>query len=132
MVVGKGGGVINRIITAARKGAKPMCLGCRGEGMSLLESLMGTSAHEKIHRRRDAENRQRNLEKAWQVMALRAEKIASYRRDFAEQFEWYARKAGVEVAWRFQAAVDTTIARLLQNPTIGRPRHFKHQRMQGW
>ena len=48
-------------------------------------------------------------------MALRAEKVASFRRDFAEQFEWYAREAGADVAWRFQEAVDATILRLLQN-----------------
>lgn len=65
-------------------------------------------------------------------MILRAEKIPSFRRDFAKQFEWYARKAGSEVAIRFEGAVDATIRRLQENPTLGRPRHFLGPRMQNF
>jgi toxin ParE1/3/4 len=62
-------------------------------------------------------------------MSFAARKTPSFNRDFAEQFEWYAREAGAEIALRFQDAVDATIVRLQQNPTIGRPRTFKNPRL---
>jgi len=58
-------------------------------------------------------------------MSYSARKTPSFNRDFAEQFEWYAREAGMEIALKLQAALDATITRVLQNATIGRPRTFK-------
>ena len=46
--------------------------------------------------------------------------------DFDRQIAWYTLEAGEDAAWRFQAAVDATITRLLRQPTLGRIRQFKN------
>lgn len=64
-------------------------------------------------------------------MSLRIEKRAKFREDFINQFWWYVKEAGDDVARNFQIGLDETIKRLADNPTIGRPRHFKQVRLEG-
>jgi toxin ParE1/3/4 len=51
--------------------------------------------------------------------------------DFENVFGWYVDKAGVEVAWRFQWALDKSLAQLSVRPDLGRPRHFRHPKLRG-
>ena len=51
--------------------------------------------------------------------------------DFENLFGWYVDKAGEEVAWRFQEALDASLVRISVRPDLGRPRHFRHPKLQG-
>ena len=51
--------------------------------------------------------------------------------DFENVFAWYVDKAGVEVARRFQMALDKSLAKLSLRPDLGRPRHFQHPKLRG-
>jgi len=51
--------------------------------------------------------------------------------DFENLFAWYVDKASVEVAWRFQTALDNSFAKLSIRPDLGRPRHFRHPKLRG-
>jgi plasmid stabilization system protein ParE len=51
--------------------------------------------------------------------------------DFEILFAWYVDKAGVEVAWRFQTALDNSLVKLSIRPDLGRPRHFQHPKLRG-
>jgi plasmid stabilization system protein ParE len=51
--------------------------------------------------------------------------------DFESIFTWHVDRAGVEVAWRFQTALDTSLTRLASRPDLGRPRHFRHHDLSG-
>lgn len=51
--------------------------------------------------------------------------------DFENLFSWYVDKAGVGVAWRFQTALDVSLGKLSTRPDLGRPRHFRHPKLQG-
>jgi plasmid stabilization system protein ParE len=62
---------------------------------------------------------------------LRIEKRAQFRGDFINQFSWYVDEGGEDAAQRFQIALDQTILRIARNPTLGRPRRFKHIRLEG-
>src|SRR5215217_4479738 len=53
-----------------------------------------------------------------------------FQADVVNQFSWYFLEANEEMAWRFEAAVKETLVRLIENPTIGRIRHFKDPRLQ--
>ena len=46
--------------------------------------------------------------------------------DFDGLFAHYTEAAGVEIARRFQAALDVTLVKLSAQPDLGRPRHFRH------
>jgi plasmid stabilization system protein ParE len=50
---------------------------------------------------------------------------------FERLFEWYLDRAGVEIAWRFQSALDLSLTKLSIQPDLGRPRHFRHPKLQG-
>jgi plasmid stabilization system protein ParE len=63
-------------------------------------------------------------------VSLWADKSEAFLRDYDQQTEWYLAEAGIDVAERFRAAVEETIERLIENPTIGRPRHFRHPALQ--
>ncbi|HEY6228354.1 MAG TPA: type II toxin-antitoxin system RelE/ParE family toxin, partial [Verrucomicrobiae bacterium] len=43
---------------------------------------------------------------------------------------WYTRKAGTDVAQKFEAAVDETLLRIGRNPTIGHVAPFSHPDLQ--
>lgn len=58
-------------------------------------------------------------------------KSAPFETDVAMQFGWYVREVGERTAWRFLDAVERTIARLANQPEIGRVRCFKDTRLQG-
>jgi toxin ParE1/3/4 len=64
-------------------------------------------------------------------MSLIIEKSPSFHFDVASQFEWYAKRAGDEVAWRFFDAIDMTLLKLARQPDLGRLRHFRHPSLQG-
>jgi hypothetical protein len=53
-----------------------------------------------------------------------------FQADVVNQFSWYFLEASEEVAWKFEAAVKETVVRLMENPTVGRIRHFKDPRLQ--
>jgi toxin ParE1/3/4 len=51
--------------------------------------------------------------------------------DFENLFAWYVDKAGAEVAWRFQTALDKSLLKLALRPDLGRLRHFPHRKLLG-
>jgi len=64
-------------------------------------------------------------------MSLAIKKARAFTADFADTFAWYLDRAGVGVAWRFQAALDRSLVRLSIRPDLGRPRHFRHRDLSG-
>ena len=52
--------------------------------------------------------------------------------DLAHQYRWYLDNAGVEVAERFLAAFDDTVARLTEQPELGKQRRFRHASLQAF
>jgi toxin ParE1/3/4 len=64
-------------------------------------------------------------------MSRSLRKSALFEADVAVRFGWYVQEAGERVAWRFLGAVELTIARLADQPEIGRVRYFKDARLQG-
>ena len=52
--------------------------------------------------------------------------------DLEQQFEWYARKAGLEVANRYLDAVEATGRLLGQQPFLGPTGGFTHPRLREW
>src|SRR5438105_5292375 len=59
-------------------------------------------------------------------MSLAIRESEFFAPDVRHYFAWYFSEAGEQIAWRFQAAVVETIARVSQNPTLGHPRKFRH------
>ncbi len=64
-------------------------------------------------------------------MSLSLKKADSFISDFEEQFEWYARKAEWEVAWRYLKALNKTLEQLALYPQLGRVRRFSHPELKG-
>jgi len=64
-------------------------------------------------------------------MSRAIQKASAFTADFESLFSWYVDKAGVEVAWRFQATLDISLAKLSIRPDLGRPRHFRHPKLLG-
>ena len=58
-------------------------------------------------------------------MRLAAEIKPEAEQDIALQHEWYARKAGEDVAERYLAAFRTSIEELVRQPDLGKLRHFR-------
>lgn len=63
-------------------------------------------------------------------MSLEIQRASFFTADFEKQFAWYLDKAGTEVAWRFQAALDNSLRRISSQPGLGRPRNFRHPKLQ--
>ena len=59
-------------------------------------------------------------------MSLAVQKSDAFESDYERQFAWYVEKGGDALAWRFQAALDATLAKLARQPDLGRPRRFRH------
>lgn len=51
--------------------------------------------------------------------------------DLTHQYRWYLDNAGVEIAERFLATFDGTVARLAKNPQLGRARRFRAPELAG-
>ena len=64
-------------------------------------------------------------------MSRAIQKARDFLGDFENVFAWYVDKAGMEVAWRFQTALDTTLVKLSIRPDLGRVRHFRHPKLRG-
>jgi len=64
-------------------------------------------------------------------MSRAARKARDFTADFENLFSWYVDNAGVEVAWRFQKALDNSLEKLSIRPDLGRPRHFRHPKLRG-
>lgn len=64
-------------------------------------------------------------------MSWRVDRKPDFKEDLGRQFEWYFRKAGEEVAWRFVLAVDQTLEELRLQPFLGRRRRFRNPRLAG-
>jgi plasmid stabilization system protein ParE len=64
-------------------------------------------------------------------MSRAIQKAREFTADFENLFSWYVDKAGVEVAWRFQSALDISLVKLSIQPDLGRPRHFRHPKLHG-
>ena len=64
-------------------------------------------------------------------MSRAIQKARDFTADFENLFAWYIDKAGVEVAWRFQATLDNSLVKLSIRPDLGRPRHFHHPKLRG-
>ena len=59
-------------------------------------------------------------------MSLPVEKSQFFQTDVTSRFGWYADEAGEEVAWRFLAAVELTLAKLGKQPDMGSLRRFRN------
>lgn len=59
-------------------------------------------------------------------------KSADFIADIERQFEWYAMKAGWEVAERYLTAVEATCRLLGQHPQLGPTSGFTHPRLREW
>jgi plasmid stabilization system protein ParE len=59
------------------------------------------------------------------------QKAREFTADFENLFAWYVGRAGVEVAWRFQIALDASLVKLSIRPDLGRLRHFRHPILSG-
>ena len=59
------------------------------------------------------------------------QKARDFTADFESLFSWYVDKAGAEVAWCFQSALDNSLAKLSMRPDLGRLRHFRHSDLLG-
>ena|ERR1700733_7418356 len=64
-------------------------------------------------------------------MSRAIRKAQDFTADFENVFAWYLHEAGVEVALRFQRALDDSLAQLSIQPHLGRRRHFRHPKLRG-
>lgn len=64
-------------------------------------------------------------------MSLLVQKRPAFEADFEELFGWYLKSGDLELAWRFQAALDVSLAKLSIRPDLGRPRHYRHPTLRG-
>ena|SRR5438874_5044241 len=62
-------------------------------------------------------------------MSLAVQRAWFFIADFEIQFAWSVEKAGAEVAWRFQSALDDSLRKLSDRPDLGRVRHFRDPRL---
>jgi len=58
-------------------------------------------------------------------------KSRRFETDIALTFGWYVTEAGETIAWRFFESVDRTLVRLVQFPSLGKRRRFRHAELQG-
>jgi plasmid stabilization system protein ParE len=54
-------------------------------------------------------------------MSRAIRKAQDFTADFESLFGWYVDKAGVDVAWRFQGALDSSLVKLSVRPDLDRP-----------
>ena len=64
-------------------------------------------------------------------MSLAIRRASFFIADFEIQFAWYVEKAGAEVAWRFQSALDDSLRKLSNRPDLGRIRRFRNPKLRG-
>ncbi len=64
-------------------------------------------------------------------MSLAIQRAAFFIADFEIQFAWYVEKAGADVAWRFQSALDDSLRKVSVQPDLGRIRHFDDPKLLG-
>jgi plasmid stabilization system protein ParE len=64
-------------------------------------------------------------------MSLKTEKTPPFHSDVINQFSWYEKQGGEELAWRFFRAIDSTIMKLARQPDLGRKRRFRNPALQG-
>ena len=64
-------------------------------------------------------------------MKLAIEKSPDFIGDFDRQFRWYALEAEWAVAMRFLTAVNDTLELLAAQPSLGRVRRFRDERLRG-
>ena len=64
-------------------------------------------------------------------MSLAIQRAAFFVADFEIQAAWYADKAGPELAWRFQSALNDSLNKLSRQPDLGRNRHFRNPKLHG-
>jgi plasmid stabilization system protein ParE len=62
-------------------------------------------------------------------MNLAIERASYFTADFERQFAWYVDQAGAQIAWRFQAALNSSLVKLSNQPDLGRLRHFRHPKL---
>src|SRR5690348_4177586 len=64
-------------------------------------------------------------------MTRAIQKADGFIADYENLFAWYVDRAGSEVAWRLQTALDRSLIKLAALPDLGRPRHFRHPALAG-
>jgi toxin ParE1/3/4 len=64
-------------------------------------------------------------------MSRAIQKARAFTVDFENLFAWYDEKAGEQVAWRFQTALDISLVKISIRPDLGRSRHFHHPKLRG-
>ena len=62
-------------------------------------------------------------------MSSELRRSSHFSADVLRQFGWYVDKAGEDVAWRFEAAVEETLRAIAQQPELGRLRRFENPRL---
>jgi plasmid stabilization system protein ParE len=65
-------------------------------------------------------------------MSRAVRKAREFTADFENVFSWYIDKGGLELAWRFQDALDNSLLKLSIRSDLGRPRHFRHPKLLGF
>jgi toxin ParE1/3/4 len=64
-------------------------------------------------------------------MPLQIQRAIFFLEEFELQTNWYAQRAGEEVAYRWFAAVESTLFMLASQPEAGRQRKFPHKELAG-
>lgn len=64
-------------------------------------------------------------------MSVRVSIAGRAEADLAHQYRWYLDNAGTGIAERFLISFDGTVARLVMNPQLGRPRRFRAPELAG-
>jgi len=64
-------------------------------------------------------------------MSRAMRKARDFTTDFENLFAWYVGRAGVELAWRSQAALDISLMKLSIRPDQDRRCHFHHPKLRG-
>jgi len=64
-------------------------------------------------------------------MPLQIQRAIFFIEDFDLQTNWYAQRGGEEVAYRWFAAVESTLFMLASQPDAGRERSFPHRELRG-
>jgi|ERR1051325_1590475 plasmid stabilization system protein ParE len=63
-------------------------------------------------------------------MSLTVVRGSQFLEDIEHRAQWYASESGPELSWKFEEALNATLDRLCQNPTIGHPCAFRNPLLQ--
>ncbi|HMO65443.1 MAG TPA: type II toxin-antitoxin system RelE/ParE family toxin [Verrucomicrobiota bacterium] len=64
-------------------------------------------------------------------MSWAVERSSDFKADFALQAAWYAERGGADLVWRYEEAVEATLAKLARLGPLGRVRRFRAPELRG-